>query len=471
MVAAHELGHAFGLQHDFRGPTYLMSYREGRNQLSSCAADWLNVHRYFNRTDTGNASQIEFNMLQPSLVSFPNTVRLRFSITNNDSAKSHQVILEIRNSRKSSGYGSRLLDCKSLDERTETIEFIIELPYRTERVHLSIIDASGFMRWQSFPIDTAVLFTDPEPIFIPDTNVAAAVREALELAPGSSITQYDMLDLHELFIPDQQEINLTGINRATHLKKLAFGGQISDITPLAGLTQLRSLALGSNQISDITPLAGLTQLSVLDLAWNQISDITPLAGLTQLSVLDLSSNLFISDITPLAGLTQLRTLYLANHFSISDITPLAGLTQLRILNLHNNEISDITPLAGLTQLRILNLHNNEISDITPLAGLTQLRILNLVSNPIKNKKPLLALLRKNRDIKIYIKDNETPLPVSLSFFRPIRENDKVVIQWTTESELDNAGFNILRRVFFRTQTGSLGYKEETFSIRNGIRVS
>lgn len=37
-----------------------------------------------------------------------------------------------------------------------------------------------------------------------------------------------------------------------------------------------------------------------------------------------------------------------------------------------------------------------------------------------------------------------PLPVNLSFFRPTLEDGKVVIRWTTESELDNAGFNILR---------------------------
>ena len=36
------------------------------------------------------------------------------------------------------------------------------------------------------------------------------------------------------------------------------------------------------------------------------------------------------------------------------------------------------------------------------------------------------------------------LPVRLSFFRPTLEDGKVVIRWTTESELDNAGFNILR---------------------------
>ena len=36
------------------------------------------------------------------------------------------------------------------------------------------------------------------------------------------------------------------------------------------------------------------------------------------------------------------------------------------------------------------------------------------------------------------------LPVSLSHFRPSLEDGNVVIRWTTESELDNAGFNILR---------------------------
>ena len=44
-----------------------------------------------------------------------------------------------------------------------------------------------------------------------------------------------------------------------------------------------------------------------------------------------------------------------------------------------------------------------------------------------------------------------PLPVQLSQFRPdLTETGTVVIQWTTESEVDNAGFNILRS---QTRTG------------------
>ena len=47
---AHELGHTFGLLHDFRDDRYIMSYGSHRlkSQLSACAAEFLSVHTYFN---------------------------------------------------------------------------------------------------------------------------------------------------------------------------------------------------------------------------------------------------------------------------------------------------------------------------------------------------------------------------------------------------------------------------------------
>ena len=47
-LVAHELGHAFGLYHDFRDDAYTMSYGPGENQLSECAAEFLAVDTYFN---------------------------------------------------------------------------------------------------------------------------------------------------------------------------------------------------------------------------------------------------------------------------------------------------------------------------------------------------------------------------------------------------------------------------------------
>ena len=47
-LVVHELGHAFGLQHDFRDGAYIMSYGPGWAGLSACAAEFLAVHPYFN---------------------------------------------------------------------------------------------------------------------------------------------------------------------------------------------------------------------------------------------------------------------------------------------------------------------------------------------------------------------------------------------------------------------------------------
>ena len=57
-----------------------------------------------------------------------------------------------------------------------------------------------------------------------------------------------------------------------------------------------------------------------------------------------------------------------------------------------------------------------------------------------------------------------PLPVSLSSFRPTLEDGKVTIRWTTESELDNAGFNILRS---ETRNGEFTQVNEQMIQGNG----
>ena len=238
---------------------------------------------------------------------------------------------------------------------------------------------------------------------IPDANLAAQLRKALGLAPTVLITKQALAELTMLDASrdSKEELDfpisdLTGLEHATELEELRLWQhrEIRDISPLAGLTKLRKLGLGTNAIRDISPLAGLTQLRELHLGGNQISDISPLAGLTQLWNLALYRNQ-IRDISPLAGLTQLSTLHLAEN-QIRDISPLAGLTQLRdlgFLGLGENQISDISPLTGLTQLEKLDLVNNHIRDVTPLVGLVNLRKLALAGSPVRDASPLANLTR------------------------------------------------------------------------------
>ena len=151
----------------------------------------------------------------------------------------------------------------------------------------------------------------------------------------------------------------------------------------------------------------------------------------------------ISDLKVLPLLPQLKLLDLTFN-QISDVSRLIGFTKLTTLMINSNRISDITPLSGLTHLQHLRLSQNLISDVRPLTRLTKLEELHLHGNPIKNREPLLAMLRRNPDIKIYLKEGGDPLPVSLSHFRAELAESGVILKWITESELDNAGFNILR---------------------------
>ena len=148
---------------------------------------------------------------------------------------------------------------------------------------------------------------------------------------------------------------------------------------MAGLTQLKSLEVTyTDTLSDLSPLAGLAQLRRLDLVDTSVSDLSPLAGLTNLQYLRLLRTT-VSDLSPLAGLTNLNYLGLSGT-SVSDLSPLEGLTNLNNLSLNDNNISDLSFLVGLTNLKRLYLDDNNISDLSLLEGLNRLIDLELKGN-------------------------------------------------------------------------------------------
>ena len=247
-------------------------------------------------------------------------------------------------------------------------------------------------------ISQTVTFSDvPEPpVDIPDPNLRAAIEAQLDKASGDLITASEMARMTGgLAAPNANISDLTGLEFAINLAFLHLGAEyleaggrninsnsVSDISPLADLTNLEFLILEDNSISDISPLAGLTNLEFLILSNNTISDISVVAGLTNLTGLSLEGN-SVSDISAVARLTNLTSLGLGNN-AISDISAVVGLTNLTFLGLDNNAISDISAVAGLTNLTFLGLDNNTISDISAVAGLTNLEFLVLGRNMISD---------------------------------------------------------------------------------------
>ncbi|EIE4384604.1 TPA: InlB B-repeat-containing protein, partial [Listeria monocytogenes] len=123
---------------------------------------------------------------------------------------------------------------------------------------------------------------------------------------------------------------------------------------------LNSLKIGNNKITDLSPLANLSQLTWLEIGTNQISDINAVKDLTKLKMLNVGSNQ-ISDISVLNNLSQLNSLFLNNNqLGNEDMEVIGGLTNLTTLFLSQNHITDIRPLASLSKMDSADFANQVI---------------------------------------------------------------------------------------------------------------
>ena len=282
-----------------------------------------------------------------------------------------------------------------------------------QNIGLLVLESGSMKRdaWTSsfgdivFALDFPEQFTPPTVIapperspgtvvHIPDQNLRAAIAEALGKNPNAKNTVEEMEGLGKLYARDKGIRDLTGLQFATNLSQLYFDdNQISDLSPIAGLINLRSLSFSTYssavKVSDLSPIAGLINLENLHFQANNVSDLSPIAGLINLEILNFT-DCNASDLSPLAGLIKLKRIYAWSN-PVSGLSPLAGLTKLEVLHIADGDISDLTPLVSLTGLKSLHLDDSGISDLSPLVGLTGLTFLGLSDNNIMDLSPLAGL--------------------------------------------------------------------------------
>lgn len=155
IVTAHELGHAFGLEHDFRDDNYIMSYGDSPNQFSHCATDMLSVSRFFNTENITFNNKTSIHLLTSD--TYPQNAEgfsIIFQITDLDVL--HQVQLFVPTTEDDPAFGNKLHSCQHIDSQSSAVEFDISTLTSNplNRIQIQVIDVYGNITRQEFVLVT-----------------------------------------------------------------------------------------------------------------------------------------------------------------------------------------------------------------------------------------------------------------------------------------------------------------------------
>ena len=216
----------------------------------------------------------------------------------------------------------------------------------------------------------------------------------------SKADEITSLDLSNGYIRD-----LNGLQYFDNLEELDIANnEITDLSPIFGLRDLKKLDASGQYISNLGALASLRELTELQLADNELTTLSSLKKLTKLEWLDVSGNEIL--VFGTAGTLQnLQYLNMADNpmkeIDLSGLSDLVNLTELNIsgcgleslnginteklsvLNASNNEISRVEALAKAESLVNLDLSYNAITEAEELKNCINLQQLSLEGNPLE----------------------------------------------------------------------------------------
>ena len=432
-AAVHELGHTFGLHHDFRDDAYIMSYGRADRadaRLSACAAEFLVVHPYFNPdVPLGNESPPTVELISSTKYrAGAESVPVRLRVRNDEGL--HQVILFVKTQNPFLGGTPEVKACRGLVGETDAI---VEFDYDgitpsdkvgtdpeahtslsntpQHKIYVVAVDTDGNRTKTFSPISFTLEVGNVQAEIVPLSERTPQVRDAIvDAVPGISSAS----DVTAGHLAEITSLNLSR-KSITALKTGDFDG----------LTALTSLNLSGNQFTSLPAdiFDNLTALERLSLRGNRLTSLPADIFDNLTALIDLTLGGYYTSLPAdiFDNLTALTNLELWGELTTLPAGIFDQLSALRYLDLYDNDLSSLPSgiFDQLTNLTSLNFEQNQFTtlpagifdNITALTrlglrrnrlsslptgifdGLTALESLSLHHNPV-DPLPLTVSLEK-----------------------------------------------------------------------------
>ena len=411
---AHELGHAFGLKHDFSDRAYIMSYGSGQNQLSPCHAEYLSVHPYFNSDipiEEGQPPTLEL-ISSPQYLAWSKSIPVQLKVSDSDGI--HQVLLFVKTVKPHTAAGFlEVKTYRSLDGGTDSIvEFDYDGVIPSNR-------STNLFSPQRHPISVAAVDMNG------NVNRSNFVLLSKTLPPLSRISGNNQHGLPNSPLPSPFVVQVREVEYQPTLKRYpvtftvaAGGGTLSveqtetDDRGRAKSTLTLGPNLGANTVAvSVAGIEGTVTFNAVAGAGVDFPDSNLRAAI--------EIGLSKAEGEPIAPseMTAISCL-VAKGASIHNLTGLETAISLAGLDLLNNNISDISPVVELTNLRWIDLSSNNISDISPLVanrGLTNGDAVYVDGNPLSYLSIYTHIpTLQSRGVTVYFNDQARPALVKIS---------------------------------------------------------
>ena len=164
-TTAHELGHTFGLGHDYREKDYVMNHGAKIPRLSYAAAEWLSVHPFLNASHPNSENDHTTIEILSSRAS-----QLQFQIADTDGLHQAQLILTENVANNRCGNTESLQHFQALNG-TSGITFGFASTPTNREASVRVIDMHGNIAWKDFWLE-------------PDDSIQGTVRAPDTTVPG-----------------------------------------------------------------------------------------------------------------------------------------------------------------------------------------------------------------------------------------------------------------------------------------------